>query len=129
MNAPERKILRRLVALMDSASGYIDTTQERAEVDLITAESRKALEDDAVDVGAPDNDKIDSLVAQIELSALTARMNATMVGVEGMKADNADRLQNGHTIAHDSRDFAHETAILNSIAEEMRALARTGETP
>lgn len=69
--------------------------------------------------------KAGMLGIQIELAALTARMYATVAGIEGMKAGNADRLQNGLPVAYDKHAFADEARILNRIAEDMRALART----
>jgi hypothetical protein len=62
------------------------------------------------------------LAKQIEMYALVAEMNATTAFLEGMKAANQERVQEGYALAYDETSFAHEAANLQEISQKLRDL-------
>ena len=57
-----------------------------------------------------------------KMHSLVAKMKAIEAEIEGMKALNAERIQNGHTPAYDEVAFGNVADELIEIAEELEKI-------
>jgi len=57
---------------------------------------------------------------QAQLYALVAEMQAVIVGVEGMKAANIERENQGYALAYDEKAFVDASVEIETLAARMR---------
>lgn len=56
-------------------------------------------------------------------AAIFANILACQARIEGMKAENQQRIQCGESVAYDANAFYYEAQTLDTLANEMRAAA------